>query len=105
VVGDTGSGKTTQISQYVLFDEWESNLGVACTQPRRIAATSVARRVAHEMDVPLGNIVGYKVRFDYKTSEETRLKFLTDGLLLRQYAASSMLEDYVCSTIPSLTDF
>ncbi|KAI1040373.1 hypothetical protein LB505_003446 [Fusarium chuoi] len=96
VVGDTGSGKTIQVSQFVLFDEWASGLRVACTQPRGVAASSVATRVAQELDVPLGGIVGYKVRFDNKSSDSTRLGFVTDGLLLQQYAGDTNFSKYVC---------
>ncbi|KAF4490400.1 pre-mRNA splicing factor ATP-dependent RNA helicase PRP43 [Fusarium agapanthi] len=99
VCGDAGSGKTTQISQFVLFDEWESGLRVACTQPRRVAATGVAARVAQEMDVPLGGIVGYRVRFDKKSSRETRLEFLTDGLLLKTHSRDLSLSQHACIII------
>lgn len=95
-MGDTGSGKTIQVSQFVLFDEWASGLRVACTQPRVVAATSVATRVAQELDVPLGGIVGYKVRFDNKSSGSVRLGFVTDGLLLQQYAGDTNFSKYVC---------
>ena len=85
-VGETGSGKTTQIPQFVLFDDQPQNRGklVACTQPRRVAAMSVAQRVANEMDVYLGEEVGYSIRFDDCTSQKTVLKYMTDGMLLRE---------------------
>lgn len=85
-VGETGSGKTTQIPQYVLYDELPQFSGklIACTQPRRVAATSVAQRVADELDVTLGEEVGYSVRFDNCTSDKTLLKYMTDGQLLRE---------------------
>ncbi|KUI53319.1 putative pre-mRNA-splicing factor ATP-dependent RNA helicase prp43 [Cytospora mali] len=85
-VGETGSGKTTQIPQYVLYDELPQFTGklIACTQPRRVAATSVAQRVADELDVKLGEEVGYSVRFDNCTSDKTLLKYMTDGQLLRE---------------------
>lgn len=85
-VGETGSGKTTQIPQYVLYDELPQFSGklIACTQPRRVAATSVAQRVADELDVKLGEEVGYSVRFDNCTSDKTMLKYMTDGQLLRE---------------------
>lgn len=87
VVGDTGSGKTTQLPKMCL--EWlakhhaETKL-VGCTQPRRIAAASVSKRVAEELGGELGEIVGYQVRFNDKTSESTRVKFMTDGILLAE---------------------
>jgi pre-mRNA-splicing factor ATP-dependent RNA helicase DHX15/PRP43 len=85
-VGETGSGKTTQIPQFVLFDDLPHLNGkmVACTQPRRVAAMSVAKRVANEMDVKLGEEVGYSIRFEDVTSQKTILKYMTDGMLLRE---------------------
>ncbi|RPB12969.1 P-loop containing nucleoside triphosphate hydrolase protein [Morchella conica CCBAS932] len=80
-VGETGSGKTTQIPQFVLFDDLPHLNGrkqVACTQPRRVAAMSVAKRVADEMDVQLGQEVGYNIRFEDKTGPNTILKYMTD---------------------------
>ena len=85
-VGETGSGKTTQIPQFVLVDD-QPHLHkkmVACTQPRRVAAMSVAQRVSEEMDVTLGEEVGYSIRFEDKTSPSTILKYMTDGMLLRE---------------------
>lgn len=66
--GDTGSGKTTQVPQFLLQSGIVGDLQIACTQPRRVAAMSVAQRVADEMDVPLGEEVGYTIRFEDKTS-------------------------------------
>ncbi|EMC91820.1 hypothetical protein BAUCODRAFT_79257 [Baudoinia panamericana UAMH 10762] len=85
-VGETGSGKTTQIPQFVLFDDLPQQQGkmVACTQPRRVAAMSVAQRVAQEMDVTLGEEVGYSIRFEDMTGPKTILKYMTDGMLLRE---------------------
>ncbi|RMZ77677.1 hypothetical protein DV738_g4288, partial [Chaetothyriales sp. CBS 135597] len=85
-VGETGSGKTTQIPQFVLYDDMphQQKKLVACTQPRRVAAMSVAQRVAQEMDVKLGNEVGYSIRFEDMTSSKTILKYMTDGMLLRE---------------------
>ena len=85
-VGETGSGKTTQIPQFVLFDDLPqiNRKLVACTQPRRVAAMSVAQRVANEMDVILGDEVGYSIRFEDVTSQKTILKYMTDGMLLRE---------------------
>ena len=85
-VGETGSGKTTQIPQFVLFDDLPQTQRkmIACTQPRRVAAMSVAQRVADEMDVKLGEEVGYSIRFDDMTSPKTILKYMTDGMLLRE---------------------
>ncbi|KAG5467233.1 hypothetical protein CUR178_00874 [Leishmania enriettii] len=92
LVGETGSGKTTQVPQYIL--ELKPERGIACTQPRRVAATSVSERVAEEMDVELGEEVGYSIRFDDKSSEKTRLKYLTDGMLLREAMTDPLLSRY-----------
>jgi pre-mRNA-splicing factor ATP-dependent RNA helicase DHX15/PRP43 len=95
-VGETGSGKTTQIPQFVLFDDLPQMKGkmVACTQPRRVAAMSVAQRVAQEMDVKLGEEVGYSIRFEDMTSQSTILKYMTDGMLLREAMNDHDLKRY-----------
>ncbi|RAL00937.1 DEAH-box ATP-dependent RNA helicase PRP43 [Aspergillus ibericus CBS 121593] len=95
-VGETGSGKTTQIPQFVLFDDLPQTQGkmVACTQPRRVAAMSVAQRVAAELDVKLGEEVGYSIRFEDMTSSKTVLKYMTDGMLLREAMHDHNLSRY-----------
>lgn len=95
-VGETGSGKTTQIPQFVLFDDLPQLQGkqIACTQPRRVAAMSVAKRVADEMDVELGQQVGYSIRFENNTSPNTILKYMTDGMLLREAMEDHELSRY-----------
>eukprot|EP00894_Picocystis_sp_ML_P000616 jgi/Pico_ML_1/51133/g2216.t1 len=85
IVGETGSGKTTQIPQYLYEAGYGKRGMVGCTQPRRVAAMSVAARVAHEMDVKLGREVGYSIRFEDCTSEKTSIKYMTDGMLLREF--------------------
>ncbi|KAK9352125.1 P-loop containing nucleoside triphosphate hydrolase protein [Lipomyces doorenjongii] len=97
-VGETGSGKTTQIPQFVLFDDLPHLEGkmVACTQPRRVAAMSVAKRVADELDVNLGEEVGYSIRFEDNTSNRTILKYMTDGMLLREAMNDHNLDRYSC---------
>ena len=92
LVGETGSGKTTQVPQYLL--ELYPDKAIACTQPRRVAAMSVSERVANEMDVELGAEVGYCIRFDDMTSEKTRVKYLTDGMLLREAMTDPDLSAY-----------
>lgn len=69
---------------------------IGCTQPRRVAAISVAKRVSEEMEVQLGTTVGYSIRFEDFTSKETKIKYLTDGILLRESLRDSALYDYSC---------
>ncbi|KAL4563271.1 hypothetical protein LXL04_027311 [Taraxacum kok-saghyz] len=96
IVGETGSGKTTQIPQYLKEAGWaDGGRIIACTQPRRLAVQSVAARVAEEMGVKLGEEVGYTIRFeDVTNSEFTRIKFLTDGVLLREMMDDPLLSKY-----------
>lgn len=94
VVGETGSGKTTQLTQY-LHEEGYSERGlIGCTQPRRVAAMSVAKRVADEMNIVLGEDVGYAIRFEDCTSEKTLIKYMTDGILLRECLSDPDLDAY-----------
>mmetsp|Transcript_4239 Transcript_4239/g.12510 ORF Transcript_4239/g.12510 Transcript_4239/m.12510 type:complete len:714 (+) Transcript_4239:205-2346(+) len=93
VEGETGSGKTTQIPQFLVADyARRGRRCVACTQPRRVAAMSIAQRVADEMDVRLGEEVGYSIRFEDNTGPQTLLKFMTDGMLLREAMSDPFLE-------------
>ncbi|SOV22542.1 pre-mRNA-splicing factor ATP-dependent RNA helicase PRP43, putative [Plasmodium sp. DRC-Itaito] len=94
IVGDTGSGKTTQISQFVLESKYTEKKSIAVTQPRRVAAMSVAARVSEELDVELGTYVGYTIRFEDKSSNKTIIKYLTDGMLLRESMNDPMLTRY-----------
>ena len=117
VVGQTGSGKTTQLVQY-LFEHGYTSLDpsdvhklpsekkkhpidapnkkrmIGCTQPRRVAAMSVASRVAEEMGVKLGHEVGYSIRFEDNTSDSTVIKYMTDGMLLREFLTDPTLSEY-----------
>ncbi|KAB8234400.1 putative mRNA splicing factor RNA helicase (Cdc28) [Aspergillus alliaceus] len=95
IVGETGSGKTTQIPQYLHEAGFTKNgMKIGCTQPRRVAAMSVASRVAEEMGVKLGNEVGYAIRFEDNTSDKTVLKYMTDGMLLRELLTEPDLGQY-----------
>ncbi|EPQ27924.1 uncharacterized protein PFL1_04668 [Pseudozyma flocculosa PF-1] len=95
VVGETGSGKTTQLPQF-LHEAGYTRGGkkVGCTQPRRVAAMSVAARVAEEMGVRLGRECGYSIRFEDCTSDVTVLKYMTDGMLLREFLTEPDLGAY-----------
>lgn len=87
-----------QIPQY-LHEAGYSKLGrIGCTQPRRVAAMSVAARVAVEMGVKLGNEVGYSIRFEDCTSDKTLIKYMTDGMLLREFLSEADLASYRCHT-------
>ncbi|KAI1789322.1 P-loop containing nucleoside triphosphate hydrolase protein [Ganoderma leucocontextum] len=97
MVGETGSGKTTQIPQFVCYSDLPHTKGqmVACTQPRRVAAMSVAKRVADELDVSLGREVGYSIRFEDMTEPGTTfMKYMTDGMLLREAMNDPDLKRY-----------
>ena len=93
LTGETGSGKTTQIPQYLAAEAgWTGRIGV--TQPRRVAAVSVAKRVAEEVGVKAGDEVGYAIRFEDITGPNTAIKFLTDGILLRELLSDRLLSTY-----------
>ncbi|WJX26739.1 ATPdependent RNA helicase [Trifolium repens] len=96
IVGETGSGKTTQIPQYLIEAGWAAGGRlIACTQPRRLAVQAVSSRVAQEMGVKLGDQVGYTIRFeDVTNQDETVLKFVTDGVLLREMMNDPLLTKY-----------
>ena len=95
IVGETGSGKTTQIPQYLHEAGFtKGDLKIGCTQPRRVAAMSVAARVAEEVGVKVGNEVGYAIRFEDNTSDKTVLKYMTDGMLLREMLTDPELSQY-----------
>lgn len=95
VVAETGSGKTTQLPQYLHEAGYTANgQKVGCTQPRRVAAMSVAARVAEEMGTKVGYEVGYSIRFEDCTSDKTVLKYMTDGMLLREFLTEPDLAGY-----------
>ncbi|MGN7724294.1 DUF3418 domain-containing protein [Luteimonas sp. 22616] len=94
IAGETGSGKTTQLPKLCLAAGRGAAGMIACTQPRRIAARAVARRVAEELQVPLGGAVGFQVRFSDNVSADTAVKFMTDGILLAEIASDRWLSAY-----------
>ncbi|XP_071447618.1 ATP-dependent RNA helicase DHX33 [Hetaerina americana] len=94
IIGETGSGKTTQIPQYIHEARLEKAGAIAITQPRRVAAITVALRVATEMGCAVGHTVGYAVRFEDVTRGDTKLKYLTDGMLLREALSDNLLMMY-----------
>uniref|UniRef100_A0A8C7JP64 RNA helicase n=1 Tax=Oncorhynchus kisutch TaxID=8019 RepID=A0A8C7JP64_ONCKI len=101
VTGETGSGKTTQLPQYLHQAGFWSNGKIGITQPRRVAAITVAQRVSQEMHCSLGREVGYQVRFDDCTTQDTVVKYMTDGCLLREILADPVLSHCVlCALLP-----
>eukprot|EP00550_Attheya_septentrionalis_P002543 CAMPEP_0198285030 /NCGR_PEP_ID=MMETSP1449-20131203/4355_1 /TAXON_ID=420275 /ORGANISM="Attheya septentrionalis, Strain CCMP2084" /LENGTH=1204 /DNA_ID=CAMNT_0043982267 /DNA_START=100 /DNA_END=3714 /DNA_ORIENTATION=- len=95
VIGETGSGKTTQMTQYMVeLGLTSKGKMIGCTQPRRVAAVSVAKRVSEEFGCSLGEQVGYSIRFEDMTSPDTIIKYMTDGMLMREYLADNDLKRY-----------
>lgn len=95
IMGETGSGKTTQVPK-IIYENFplNNNRMICITQPRRIAAISISERVAEELDSKIGDIVGYSVRFKEKMSKKTKIKFVTDGMLVRECILDKNLEKY-----------
>ncbi|KAH9122394.1 hypothetical protein LEN26_010275 [Aphanomyces euteiches] len=94
IVGETGSGKTTQLTQYLHEDGYSKYGRIGCTQPRRVAAMSVAQRVSEEMGVVLGEECGYSIRFEDLTCDKTIIKYMTEGILLRESLLEADLDSY-----------
>ncbi|MCK4620385.1 MAG: DEAD/DEAH box helicase, partial [Desulfobacterales bacterium] len=94
ISGETGSGKTTQIPKFCIAAGRGTDGKIGCTQPRRIAATTVARRIAEELGEELGRSVGYKIRFKDKTGGDAFIKIMTDGILLAETRNDKYLNEY-----------
>lgn len=93
-IGETGSGKSTKIPQFVVDDRSLNINRIVVTQPRRVAAINLAKHISNERKCLCGSQVGYSVRFDNNTSKDTIIKFVTDGVLVRELLADSMLNSY-----------
>lgn len=91
LTGDTGCGKSTQVPQYIFEAGFNK---IVCTQPRRIACISLAKRVAHETLTTFNNTIGYQIRFEKTKRDSTNIVFMTEGLLLRQAAEMEILSSY-----------
>ena len=95
LVSDTGTGKSTQVPQYLYSSGWASEgKAIVCTQPRRVAVLSISKRVAQEVGCILGDEVGYMIRFDSKYSNKTKIKYCTDGVLIREIMSDPLLSAY-----------
>lgn len=94
LVGETGTGKSTQLPQYLAEYFVGEGKCVVCTQPRRVAAVTIAQKVASEQGCNVGEKVGYSIRFEDKCSNKTRIKFVTDGVLLRECMSDPKLSKY-----------
>lgn len=95
MAGETGSGKTTQIPQYLYEENVLGNQNIVITQPRRVAAITIAQRVAQEKQTQLGQLVGYKVRFEEQiVPHKTRIIYMTDGMLLRELIVDPDLKQF-----------
>ena len=94
VCGETGSGKTTQLPKICLMAGRGETGRIGHTQPRRIAASSIAKRIAEELKTPLGDVVGYKVRFTDQTASGATIKLMTDGILLAETQGDPLLKAY-----------
>ena len=99
IAGETGSGKTTQIPKMGLEAGLAAHGRIGCTQPRRVAALSVSRRIAEELKVQWGREVGCKIRFSDQTSRDTVIKMMTDGMLLAEAQSDPTLSEYGCIII------
>lgn len=105
VQGSTGSGKSTQVPQYILdhYARDSKRCNIVCTQPRRIAATSVAKFVSESRGWQLGSLVGYQISLDKVASEDTRLMFMTTGVLLEQLVHTKNMNQYTHVILDEVT--
>src|SRR5688572_15472024 len=94
IAGETGSGKTTQLPKICLAAGLADKGRIGCNQPRRVAALSVSRRVAEELQVTWGHEVGCKMRFNADSGRDTRINFMTDGILLAEIQSDPLLRAY-----------
>ncbi|XP_065315320.1 ATP-dependent RNA helicase DHX33-like [Gordionus sp. m RMFG-2023] len=94
IIGETACGKSTQIPQYIYDAKINLDKLIGCTQPRRVATTSIATWVAQMKEISVGNLVGYSVRFEDATSDQTKIKYMTDGILLREALKDPLLSTY-----------
>ena len=95
LLGETGSGKSTQVPQMLHHAGWTAkNYQIGVVLPRRVGAVSVASRIAEEMGVQVGDEVGYMIRFDRAVSAKTRITLMTDGMILREMLSDPLLTKY-----------
>lgn len=94
IIGETGCGKSTQVPQFLVDSQEFRGCSIAITQPRRVSACSLAKRVSYERHCQMGREVGYNVRFDNMSSSKTRIKYITDGMLLREILYDKELSSY-----------
>lgn len=99
IIGDTGSGKSTQMTQYLYQSAFAKSGTIVCTQPRKVAAISVATHVAEEMETSVGQVIGYKVGMQEKMSTQTKVLYMTDHILLKECLKDRNLSSFTCIII------
>jgi ATP-dependent RNA helicase DDX35 len=104
LVSETGTGKSTQLPQYLYEFGWTSpEKAIVCTQPRRLAVLALSSRVALEVGCNVGDIVGFSMRFESSQSSRTRIKYCTDGALLREISSDPLLSRYSVVMVDEVT--